>query len=79
MYGIRNMATEDALLITEKDGEIDFTLVDLFSEILAEARTEIPMIGGYQNKVNNDYLKKYLKYKSKYIELKNATKSTLKN
>lgn len=79
MYGIINMTTEDALLITEKDGEIDFTLVDLFSEILAAARIEIPMIGGYQNKVNNDYLKKYLKYKSKYIELKNATKTTLKN
>lgn len=70
MYEISNIAT-DGTVITETDGHFDYTSMNLFNEVLLNLRTNIPMIGG--NQINDMYFNKYLKYKSKYMKLKNKT------
>jgi hypothetical protein len=69
MIDILNITTSDAFLIIDTLSSFNNILLNFFVHATENARSKFPKIGGSKN--IDRYLRKYLKYKSKYLNIKN--------
>ena len=68
---ILNFTTHDTLLINDTPSHFDRKLLNFFVHISENARSKFPKIGGSKN--TDKYFSKYLKYKLKYLNIKNKS------
>ena len=71
MADILNITTSDALLIIDTPSSFNNILLKFFVHATENARSKYPKIGGSKN--NDIYYGKYLKYKKKYLNIKNKS------
>lgn len=76
---VLNITTSEGLLIIDTPDHFDNTVLDFFVHISENARTNFPKIGGSKfsktggSKNTDKYFSKYLKYKLKYLNIKNKS------
>jgi hypothetical protein len=64
MESLSNITTNGLFLINDVNGEFNYDLLDLFEGVINTSKINVPLIGG-------NFYEKYLKYKTKYLKLKN--------